>query len=237
MESLEEGKLLENAFEDPLFNVWSYLSPKDLVAASQASKEIKEKSIYGFIANEIFSGFNFPLVFDNAADYDLEQLILQLKRYSVPQKSVSLPPADPQQVNIPSPRAPLDGKGSITDESATTDEEAGMFLIEGRLGSASFDEYDDFTPRHPVPKDKVHRRGDSYFNSDITEAARLAGDPTVSAAIRKFAKLTLSTEKEEDNDDFQEVKAVVSPHIPSFRNTSSGTAKNPASVFSFKEVV
>lgn len=32
---------------------------------------------------------------------------------------------------------------------------------------ASYDEYDDFNPRHPLPRDKTHRRGDSYFNSDI----------------------------------------------------------------------
>lgn len=31
----------------------------------------------------------------------------------------------------------------------------------------SMDEYDDFNPRHPKPRDKAHRRGDSYFNSDI----------------------------------------------------------------------
>jgi hypothetical protein len=31
----------------------------------------------------------------------------------------------------------------------------------------SYDEYDDFNPRHPKPREKVHRRGDSYFNSDI----------------------------------------------------------------------
>ena len=32
---------------------------------------------------------------------------------------------------------------------------------------ASFDEYDDYTPRHPSMK--THRRGGSYFNSDIGE--------------------------------------------------------------------
>ena len=32
---------------------------------------------------------------------------------------------------------------------------------------ASFDEYDDYTPRHPQMK--THRRGGSYFNSDIAE--------------------------------------------------------------------
>lgn len=35
------------------------------------------------------------------------------------------------------------------------------------LEICSYDEYDDFNPRHPKPRDKAHRRGDSYFNSDI----------------------------------------------------------------------
>jgi hypothetical protein len=41
--------------------------------------------------------------------------------------------------------------------------------IEKKLESESFDEYDDFNPRHPQPRDKTHRRGGSYFNSDISE--------------------------------------------------------------------
>lgn len=32
---------------------------------------------------------------------------------------------------------------------------------------SSFDEYDDFTPTHPKPKESKHRRGNSLFNSDI----------------------------------------------------------------------
>lgn len=36
-----------------------------------------------------------------------------------------------------------------------------------QLELCSMDEYDDFNPRHPMPKDRAHRRGDSYFNSDI----------------------------------------------------------------------
>lgn len=236
MDGLEDGKLLENAFEDPLFNLWSYLSPPDLIAASQVSKEIKEKSVFGFIANEIFAGFNYPLIFDNSADYDLEQLIIQLKRYGAAQKSAAIGSTHQNpQPQMLSSRIPTDAE-SAPGEHDVAEEEAGMFLIEGRLESASFDEYDDFTPRHPVPKDKVHRRGDSYFNSDITEAARLAADPTVSAAIRKFAKITLETEKESElEDDINEIKPVVSPHIPSFR-ISNGTTKNIASVFTFEEV-
>ena len=43
--------------------------------------------------------------------------------------------------------------------------------IEKKFEIASFDEYDDFAPRHPNPREKTHRRGDSYFNSDIEAAA------------------------------------------------------------------
>jgi hypothetical protein len=35
------------------------------------------------------------------------------------------------------------------------------------LEICSYDEYDDFNPRHPKPRENSHRRGDSYFNSDI----------------------------------------------------------------------
>lgn len=40
--------------------------------------------------------------------------------------------------------------------------------VEKYLEDASFDEYDDFTPTHPLPKGHgTHRRGNSLFNSDI----------------------------------------------------------------------
>uniref|UniRef100_A0A7S0T0H6 Uncharacterized protein n=1 Tax=Chromulina nebulosa TaxID=96789 RepID=A0A7S0T0H6_9STRA len=43
--------------------------------------------------------------------------------------------------------------------------------IEKHLEISSCDEYDDFNPRFPNPRDKSHRRGDSYFNSDIESHA------------------------------------------------------------------
>lgn len=48
------------------------------------------------------------------------------------------------------------------------------FGIQKHLEIASVDEYDDFAPRHPLPKERTHRRGDSYFNSDIEGAANEA---------------------------------------------------------------
>lgn len=47
--------------------------------------------------------------------------------------------------------------------------EVGSF-IDKHLESASFDEYDDFNPRHPEYNGhKGHRRGGSYFNSDMSD--------------------------------------------------------------------
>ena len=43
--------------------------------------------------------------------------------------------------------------------------------IDKYLEGCSVDEYDDFAPRFPLPRDKTHRRGDSMFNSDIESIA------------------------------------------------------------------
>lgn len=47
--------------------------------------------------------------------------------------------------------------------------------IEKSLELCSFDEFDDFTPTHPQPKESKHRRGNSLFNSDIEAYAIEAG--------------------------------------------------------------
>lgn len=60
-----------------------------------------------------------------------------------------------------------------TDEAEEDDEITDM-VIQKHLEIASYDEYDDFTPRHPLPKDKTHRRGNSLFNSDIEVYANQA---------------------------------------------------------------
>lgn len=57
---------------------------------------------------------------------------------------------------------------------------------------ASFDEYDDYTPRHPSMK--THRRGGSYFNSDIgdygTEALQGMGSARPPTNVAALAALT-----------------------------------------------
>jgi hypothetical protein len=59
---------------------------------------------------------------------------------------------------------PATNTSDHTDEEENEDENAQIFK---QLEITSFDEYDDFNPRHPLPRERAHRRGDSYFNSDI----------------------------------------------------------------------
>jgi len=72
------------------------------------------------------------------------------------------------------------------------------------LEIASYDEYDDFNPRHPHPRNKTHRRGDSYFNSDITDIANdaLAGFSS-SGGLDLSAIAALALTEEVLNDEPQ----------------------------------
>jgi len=54
-----------------------------------------------------------------------------------------------------------------SDVSIFPDDDEDAQHVFKHLEIVSYDEYDDFNPRHPKPREKAHRRGDSYFNSDI----------------------------------------------------------------------
>ena len=69
------------------------------------------------------------------------------------------------------------GGGSSSSTTTAEDDEAEVDQpILRSLEVNSYDEFDDYNPRHPNPRDmsKVHRRGDSYFNSDIEAIAQEA---------------------------------------------------------------
>ena len=75
------------------------------------------------------------------------------------------------------PSSGPDSEGRRSGGSSTTAEDEDLDApILKRLEVASYDEYDDFNPRHPNPRDmnKTHRRGDSMFNSDIEAIAQEA---------------------------------------------------------------
>lgn len=74
-------------------------------------------------------------------------------------------------------------------EPEPTPEELENQTIFRQLEKCSMDEYDDFQPRHPMPKDRAHRRGDSYFNSDIETVVSELG--AMSGDLRNLARSAL----------------------------------------------
>lgn len=71
------------------------------------------------------------------------------------------------------------------------------------LEGNSYDEYDDFNPRHPRPKGREHRRGDSYFNSDsdMLAGSDLLGNPSLAAAINKLGIAANQKDTEDEPEE------------------------------------
>jgi hypothetical protein len=150
------------AFMEPFSLMWSYLSVSDFVNMCSVRSDIADVELSGHVANEIFSGFDMPLIFDDELSYPLRDTLQQLQKYYLeahPRKSLA---------------APASPSGDADGTVASPEEEEAIFTIERAFEKNSYDEFDDFAPRHPMPKDNLHRRGDSYFNSDIADVARAA---------------------------------------------------------------
>lgn len=87
-------------------------------------------------------------------------------------------------------------RGAPPPNDDAEDEEDDNAQIFKQLEITSFDEYDDFNPRHPLPRDRAHRRGDSYFNSDIEMVVGEIGAMDLSSVARK----ALTAEDDDDDD-------------------------------------
>jgi len=82
------------------------------------------------------------------------------------------------------------------DVQPVVDEESYSEEVFKHLNLVSFDEYDDFNPRHPKPRDMgSHRRGDSYFSSDIE---MLANEPKLKFDIQTLNVAAIGAEAEEE---------------------------------------
>ena len=82
------------------------------------------------------------------------------------------------------------------DEEEEVDE---AHQIHRHIEVTSCDEYDDFVPRHPMARGS-HRRGDSYFNSDIDTAANTLLQKHVSNAFNMsdLASSALDTDADDE---------------------------------------
>ena len=87
--------------------------------------------------------------------------------------------------------------GSVRENDDDSDDDQNStnehMIIFKELEKCSYDEYDDFNPRHPLPKDRAHRRGDSYFNSDIDMVVGELGNQQIDLSNIAKAALTEDT--------------------------------------------
>lgn len=112
-----------------------------------------------------------------------------------------------------------------------------------QLEISSYDEYDDFNPRHPMPKERsTHRRGDSYFNSDIdtvvnelsnSNANSNGGDLSSIAKAALLAGDDSSTAKKQSSSSLKDRLLAKSktgasrPPIPTGRGHLSSPVREP----------
>ena len=157
--------------------IWSYLTVKDVLLLSECSKFtsnvlITSESIDEIIHTKqgsIFDIHRFPIKYSFRFP---QQLTLGLFRSVINQLKVSSEATI--SINESNGRINLSignifnaHDAYLVSEVDVEEEQMEDQEIYKHLEIASYDEYDDFNPRHPMPREKAHRRGDSYFNSDI----------------------------------------------------------------------
>ena len=104
----------------------------------------------------------------------------------------------------------------VDDDEGSSIPEMG---IQKHLEIASYDEYDDFAPRHPLPREKSHRRGNSLFNSDVEYAATEA---LLAPPIQEMEGMDLA----EAAAQAVAMELMASPAPPVRRMYSPGAAKS-----------
>ena len=157
--------------------IWSHLSLQDILMFSECSKftsniVITSSSIDRLIHTahgNMFDIFKFPIKYSFRFP---PQLTLGFFRSLIHQLKVSSEATI--SIDESSGRIILDignvfnaHDAYLVSEVEAEPEQQEDQEIYKHLEMSSYDEYDDFNPRHPKPREKAHRRGDSYFNSDI----------------------------------------------------------------------
>lgn len=167
--------LLSLVFAKTGDHIWSLLSLKDILQLStccrfSANLGIESSTIHKLIENEKRASHlaSFKLNFPDELTTGLLRRILTRINNGV-EANIS--------IDVKTGRIVLDIGSAFnhkdaflaSDVQAISDNESEVSNQEifKHLEICSYDEYDDFNPRHPKPRDKAHRRGDSYFNSDI----------------------------------------------------------------------
>ncbi len=212
-------------------SIWKYLDLKDILALSATSKTISSKicidqgAIHDLIVNnkKCSEICKYKLVFESNR-ISIGALRSILHHIVVTTTTAVLTVDLTGTVNLNLGRITinknifntLDFLSTLGGTFKTYGEEKGVTetelddvddKIDKFLEISSVDEFDDFKPRHPQPRDKTHRRGDSYFNSDITETINNVD----TLELQNFAKMALDALEEPAISDVTTEKPFLSP--------------------------
>mmetsp|Transcript_12273 Transcript_12273/g.18598 ORF Transcript_12273/g.18598 Transcript_12273/m.18598 type:complete len:190 (-) Transcript_12273:241-810(-) len=164
--------------------IWQYCELSDILSLSASSKRFSRLVLSSDVAQQLIN--------KDPRTSKLDPQFLDLSRPTLGALRVMLYRLI---VGVSDREALLDPSGSVlmgTLSDCASQESEEVFVIEKHLESSSFDEYDDFNPRHPDYKS--HRRGGSFFNSDISDVAA----QVVAEDLSLIAKLALDSQDEED---------------------------------------
>jgi hypothetical protein len=172
-------QLILTVFKKVGNKLWSFITLEEILSLSVCSKSlagliISKDLVEGYLRGHPRVGFlgQFALSFSTDVTFGILRRILH-RLTSGTQGLLN--------IDVQSGRVIMDIGSAFNDQDAflstaipLDDDDSSSVadaVIQKHLEIASYDEYDDFAPRHPLPREKTHRRGDSYFNSDVEYAA------------------------------------------------------------------
>lgn len=162
--------LTKNAYE-----IITYLDVSDIIQLSVTAKAFSSFVISQQASNSVLKSCssinrigNFALHFQSAMTLGM---IRRVSCRLLTEREAAISVESSGRIIIDIGSALNDRDIRLVDASLMDDFEDSMWnennMIIKQIEISSVDEYDDFTSVFPAPKEKGHRRGNSYFNSDV----------------------------------------------------------------------
>lgn len=202
-------------FTDPKIGVWSFFDIKDVLNLSVASTFtanliIPSHYVRKLTRNKLEPIGRFKLKFPTDLTVGMFRRVLN-RIHTGSEAYVSVDASNgtivldigsalnnkdvflaPQVVSVAEP--------AVDDDSLQQQQYQQIFK---HLEISSYDEYDDFMPRHPLPREKNHRRGDSYFNSDVDMYANEVLVGMKAFDMQNLANAALDVDIDDNNNNLK----------------------------------
>jgi len=194
-------------FTDEEINVWDFMTLNDVLTLASASHffsglMVTNSTMDNLIKRrglDINCAGRFNISFPN--DLTIGMFGKVLSRLFSPEndKAVITVMSKTGRIVLDIGSALTDAEAEMPEDEEEEEEIDEAQMIYKHIEVTSCDEYDDFVPRHPIAKG-AHRRGDSYFNSDIDSCANEIVPAHVSNAFNMSDIASAALEVEDNND-------------------------------------